>query len=145
MAYIATHNRTVNMVGQLSQGKPLDQLNEHYSLLVIIARCVYSTCVCYSAGVCCTVCVCVCVQDLSLQHLICRCWLCAVGMYPSLHVLVKWLKTRPFEYFEYIYVIIQLSKNNPTKNIKFDDPVSKGMKKKLTRLAVQVSVSGLFR
>ena len=32
MAYIATHNRTVNMTGQLGQGKPLDQLNEHYNL-----------------------------------------------------------------------------------------------------------------
>ncbi len=32
MAYIATHNRTVNMTGRLGQGKPLDQLNEHYNL-----------------------------------------------------------------------------------------------------------------
>ena len=31
MAYIATHNRTVNMMGRLGQGKPLDQLNEHYN------------------------------------------------------------------------------------------------------------------
>ncbi len=32
MAYIATHNRTVNMYGQPGRGKPVDQLNEHYNL-----------------------------------------------------------------------------------------------------------------
>ena len=59
LANIATHNGTVNMTGQLGQGKPLDQLNEHYNLLVIILGvCILH--VCYSAGVCCTVCVCVC-------------------------------------------------------------------------------------
>ena len=32
MAYIATHNRPVNMTGRSGQGKPLNQLNEHYNL-----------------------------------------------------------------------------------------------------------------
>ena len=32
MAYIATHNRTVNMSGRPGHGKPVDQLIEHYNL-----------------------------------------------------------------------------------------------------------------
>ena len=32
MAYIVMHNRTVKLTGRLGQGKPLDQLNEHYNL-----------------------------------------------------------------------------------------------------------------
>ena len=32
LAYIATHNRTVNMEGKPGRGKPIDQLNEHYNL-----------------------------------------------------------------------------------------------------------------
>ena len=32
LAYIATHNRTVNMEGKSGRGKPIDQLNEHYNL-----------------------------------------------------------------------------------------------------------------
>lgn len=32
MAYIATHNRTVNMQGKPGRGKPVDQLIEHYNL-----------------------------------------------------------------------------------------------------------------
>lgn len=32
MAYIATHNRTVNMSGKPGRGKPVDQLIEHYNL-----------------------------------------------------------------------------------------------------------------
>ena len=32
LAYIASHNRTVNMEGKPGRGKPLDQLNEHYNL-----------------------------------------------------------------------------------------------------------------
>ncbi len=31
-AYIATHNRTVNMYGHPGRGKPVEQLNEHYNL-----------------------------------------------------------------------------------------------------------------
>ena len=32
IAYIATHNRTVNMQGKAGKGKPIDQLIEHYNL-----------------------------------------------------------------------------------------------------------------
>lgn len=32
IAYIATHNRTVNMTGKPGRGKPIDQLMEHYVL-----------------------------------------------------------------------------------------------------------------
>lgn len=32
MAYIATHNRTVNLQGKPGHGKPVDQLIEHYNL-----------------------------------------------------------------------------------------------------------------
>lgn len=32
IAYIATHNRTVNTTGKLGRGKPIDQLMEHYVL-----------------------------------------------------------------------------------------------------------------
>ena len=32
IAYIATHNRTINMSGRAGEGKPVDQLNEHYNL-----------------------------------------------------------------------------------------------------------------
>ena len=32
MAYIATHNRTVNISGKSGEGKPVDQLIEHYNL-----------------------------------------------------------------------------------------------------------------
>ena len=32
IAYIATHNRTVNMLGKEGRGKPIDQLIEHYNL-----------------------------------------------------------------------------------------------------------------
>lgn len=32
MAFLATHNRTVNMSGKPGQGKPVDQLIEHYNL-----------------------------------------------------------------------------------------------------------------
>ena len=32
MAYIATHNRTVNISGKPGEGKPVDQLIEHYNL-----------------------------------------------------------------------------------------------------------------
>ena len=32
VAYIATHNRTVNMQGKAGKGKPIDQLIEHYNL-----------------------------------------------------------------------------------------------------------------
>ena len=32
IAYIATHNRTVNMQGKDGRGKPIDQLIEHYNL-----------------------------------------------------------------------------------------------------------------
>ena len=32
LAYVAIHNRTVNTTGRLGQGKPIDQLNEHYNL-----------------------------------------------------------------------------------------------------------------
>ena len=32
IAYIATHNRTVNMDGKPGHGKPLDQVMEHYNL-----------------------------------------------------------------------------------------------------------------
>ncbi len=32
IAYIATHNRTVNMSGRLGHAKPVDQLIEHYNL-----------------------------------------------------------------------------------------------------------------
>lgn len=32
IAYIATHNRTVNMQGKEGRGKPIDQLIEHYNL-----------------------------------------------------------------------------------------------------------------
>lgn len=32
IAYLATHNRTVNTEGKLGHGKPVDQLMEHYNL-----------------------------------------------------------------------------------------------------------------
>ena len=32
IAYIATHNRTVNTTGKSGRGKPIDQLMEHYVL-----------------------------------------------------------------------------------------------------------------
>jgi len=32
IAYIATHNRTVNTQGKYSHGKPIDQMLEHYNL-----------------------------------------------------------------------------------------------------------------
>ncbi len=32
IAYLATHNRTVNTEGKPGQGKPVDQLMEHYNL-----------------------------------------------------------------------------------------------------------------
>ena len=32
IAYIATHNRTVNSEGKPGRGKPIDQMNEHYNL-----------------------------------------------------------------------------------------------------------------
>ena len=36
MAYIAIHNRTVNMDGRCGHGKPVDQLMEHYNLYVLL-------------------------------------------------------------------------------------------------------------
>ena len=35
IAYIVTHNRTVNTTGKSHNGKPLDQMLEHYNLLVV--------------------------------------------------------------------------------------------------------------
>ena len=32
IAYIATHNRTVNISGKPGHGKPIDQMVEHYNL-----------------------------------------------------------------------------------------------------------------
>ena len=32
IAYIATHNRTVNMQGKAGKGKPTDQIIKHYNL-----------------------------------------------------------------------------------------------------------------
>ena len=32
MAYIITHNRTVNVEGKPGRGKPVDQMMEHYNL-----------------------------------------------------------------------------------------------------------------
>ena len=32
VAYIAVHNRTVSMSGVVGQGKPIDQMQEHYNL-----------------------------------------------------------------------------------------------------------------
>ena len=32
IAYIATHNRTVNTTGKIGRGKPVDQMVEHYNL-----------------------------------------------------------------------------------------------------------------
>ena len=32
IAYIITHNRTVNIEGKTGRGKPLDQMMEHYNL-----------------------------------------------------------------------------------------------------------------
>ncbi len=32
IAYIVTHNRTVNMDGHLGHGKPINQMVEHYNL-----------------------------------------------------------------------------------------------------------------
>jgi hypothetical protein len=34
LAYIAIHNRTVNIEGKPGRGKPLDQMMEHYNLYV---------------------------------------------------------------------------------------------------------------
>ena len=46
IAYIATHNRTVNLSGRPGHGKPIDQMVEHYNLYVIYYCACTSTLTC---------------------------------------------------------------------------------------------------